>query len=414
MADFRPFRGYRPKPEYVEKIASPPYDVVNSQEAAEMAAGNDLSFLHVVKPEIDLPEGTDIYATEVYEKGAENLRRLINTEALIRDIHPCFYVYQQKMGDHVQVGIMGAASVDEYEQDLIKKHELTRKEKEDDRTRHVDTLNANAGPVFLTYKGTSAIDGIVEDVRTFYEPLYAFDADDGIRHTLWAVSDPEKIDAIQAAFETVPCMYVADGHHRSASAVRTRALRRDRNKNHTGQEGYNFFMTVAFPGSQLKILDYNRVVKDLNDHSSDEFCALLTTRFEIAPADAPSPPQSKQFGMYLGGKWYRLKAKPGTYSEDDPVESLDVSILSNNALDAILGIKDLRTDNRVNFVGGIRGTLELEKLVDSGEYAVAFAMHPTTVEQLMAIADAGKIMPPKSTWFEPKLRSGVVVRTLDE
>lgn len=413
MAVFKPFGGYRPKPELVEKIASPPYDVLSSEEARQMAAENELSFLHVVKPEIDLPEDTDHYADEVYNRGIENLTKMINNETLIRDIYPCYYLYQQQMGDHIQVGLMGAASVDEYENDLIKKHEHTRKDKEDDRTRHIDMTNANTGPVFLTYKSDSAINSLVEDFRK-RKPHYDFTASDGIRHTMWVIGDKEGVRTLSEAFLNLPCMYVADGHHRSASACRVRALRREANPNHTGEEEYNYFLSVAFPHDQLKILGYNRVVSDLYKHTPDEFLALIRVRFEIMPVDKPEVFSPHQISMYLGNKWYLLTAKPGTFPEDDPVGSLDVQILSENILSKILDIYDLRTDDRVNFIGGIRGAAELEKLVSSGDWAVAFFMYPTTIEQLMSVADAGMIMPPKSTWFEPKLRSGVVVRTLDE
>lgn len=413
MAVFKPFRGYRPKPEFVEKIASPPYDVLSSEEARQMARENELSFLHVVKPEIDLPPETDHYADEVYEKGVENLAKMINSETLIRDIYPCYYLYQQQMGDHTQVGLMGTASIDEYENDLIKKHEHTRKDKEDDRTRLMDMTNANTGPVFLTYKSESAIDSLIEEFKT-RKPHYDFTASDGIRHTMWVIGDKEGVHKLSDAFMNVPVMYVADGHHRSASACRVRTLRRDANKNHTGEEEYNGFLAVTFPHDQLRILGYNRVVRDLHKHTPDEFLALTRVRFEIMPIDKPKVTRPHQFAMYLGKKWYLLTAKPGTFSEDDPVKSLDVQILSENILSRILNIQDLRTDDRVNFVGGIRGSTELEKLVNSGEYAAAFLMYPTTIEQLMSVADAGMIMPPKSTWFEPKLRSGVVVRTLDD
>lgn len=413
MADFRPFRGYRPKVELVEKIASPPYDVLSSKEAASLASDNPYSFLHVNKPEIDLPEGTDIHSPAVYEKGRENLLKMINSEMLIRDISPSYYVYQQKMGDHVQVGVMAAASIDEYEADLIKKHEHTRKDKEDDRTRHIDTLNANTGPVFLTYKANSAIDALVEEIRNT-RPYYDFTADDGIGHTMWVVGNDGYVEKLQKAFSDVPCMYVADGHHRSASAARVRSLRKEANPDHTGEEGYNFFLSVAFPDNQLQILDYNRVVTGLHKHTPDEFIALCSVRFFIAPTGKPKPENPREFGMYIGQKWYRLTAKPDTFPADDPVASLDVSILSENILSKILDIKDLRTDDRIDFVGGIRGMMELERRVDKEGCTVAFSMYPTTVAQLMAIADAGMIMPPKSTWFEPKLRSGIVVHTLDE
>ncbi|HPM76491.1 MAG TPA: DUF1015 family protein [bacterium] len=412
MSDVRPFRGFRPKTEYVNEIASPPYDVLNSAEAREMAKGNALSFLHVVKPEIDLPEGTDQYSDIVYATGAKNLARLIDEGYLVRDDRPCYYVYQQRMGQHTQVGIVAAMSVDEYERDLIKKHEHTRKDKEDDRTRHVQELNANAGPVFLTYKARADIDAMVETIRAG-APTYDFIADDGIGHTLWVVDDRAIIDRLQAAFAEVPAMYVADGHHRSASAARVGKLRREANPQHTGREAYNHFLAVAFPDNQLKILDYNRVVKDLNGLSPDAFLARVKEKYEIIPCATPPPKCMRHVGMYVGKKrWWRLIAKEGSFPADDPVASLDVQILWENLLHPVLGIGDPRTDKRIDFVGGIRGIKELERLVDSGAYAVAFAMFPTTIDQLMAIADANMVMPPKSTWFEPKLRSGIVVRLL--
>lgn len=378
-----------------------------------MAAGNELSFLHVVKPEIDLPPGTDLYAPIIYETAAKNLARLIDDGVLVKDNVPCFYVYQQRMGDHVQVGIVGASSVDEYERDLIKKHEHTRKNKEDDRTRHVAVTNANAGPVFLTYAAQTEIDALVDQVRA-EPPTYDFVADDGIAHTLWVVSDADRIAALQKHFAAVPALYVADGHHRSASAARVGRERRKANPNHTGQEPYNQFLVVLFPDNQLRILDYNRVVADLNGMTADELLARIGENFDVAPGSADKPDQPRTIGMYLEGRWHRLTAKPGTFPADDPVEGLDVQILYMNLLQPLLGIGNLRTDERINFVGGIRGTQELMRLVDSGKYAVAFAMYPTTVGQLMAIADAGLVMPPKSTWFEPKLRSGLIVRKIED
>jgi len=413
VAVFKPFRGYRPKPELVEKIASPPYDVLNSEEAGQMAKDNDLSFLHVVKPEIDLPPETDIYSAKVYAKGAQNLTKLINDESLIRDIKTSYYVYEQQMGDHIQAGLMGAASVDDYENDVIKKHEHTRPDKEDDRTRHVDTLNANAGPVFLTYQADKKIDDLINEIRKG-TPVYNFTADDGIRHAVWIVNDEQKTNALEQAFKEIPALYVADGHHRSASGARVRAIRKNANPDHTGQEGYNFFMAVCFPHNQLKILAYNRAILDFHKHTPDEFLALLSVRFEISPTNNPVPKEPHCFGMYMNHKWYTLVCKDGTYVKDDPVNSLDSQILSDNLLSKILDIQDLRTDNRVHFVGGIRGTEELERLVDSGKWAIAFCLYPTSVPQLMKVADAGMVMPPKSTWFEPKLRSGIVVKLLDE
>lgn len=378
-----------------------------------MAADNELSFLHVIKPEIDLPEDTDQYSDIVYTKGAENLKKLTDHEALIRDIEPCFYVYQQRMGDHVQAGIVAAASVVEYEQDLIKKHEHTRKDKEDDRTRHIDVSNANAGPVFLTYRAQKEIDEIVAEIRA-RQPHYDFVSADGIGHTLWVAGDKMTVEHLQKAFQAVGCLYVADGHHRSASAARVAKMRRERNPNHTGEESYNYFLTVIFPDDQLQILPYNRVVTDLSTYDKAAFLEKLSEKFDITPTDKPSPAQPHHFGLYLDEQWRRLVAKPGSYPEGDPVKSLDAQILAENILAPILDIHDLRTDKRINFVGGIRGAQELEKLVDGGRYAAAFALYPTTVDQLMAIADAGLVMPPKSTWFEPKLRSGMVVRVLDE
>jgi uncharacterized protein (DUF1015 family) len=413
MADVRPFRGYRPTPETVEQVASPPYDVLDSSEARAMAAGNSLSFLHVNKPEIDLPAGTDLYAPIVYETAAKNLQQMIDTGVLRRDDSPCFYVYQQRMGEHIQVGVMGAVSVKEYDDDLIKKHEHTRPVKEDDRTRHVDTTNANAGPVFLTYPARDEIDALVQRVRGT-APTYDFVATDGIGHTLWVVNDAAAVADLRAAFSATPALYVADGHHRSASAARVGAERRAENPNHTGEEPYNFFMAVLFPDRQLKILDYNRVVKDLAGLGHDAFFTKVKEKFDVEPGSNAKPDTLHTFGMYLDGRWYKLTAKANTFPPNDPVHSLDVQILAENLLTPVLQIGDLRTDDRINFVGGIRGTAELKKLVDTGKYAVAFAMFPTTVGQLMAIADAGMVMPPKSTWFEPKLRSGVVVRRIED
>ena len=413
MARIEPFRAWRPDPRYAEKVASPPYDVLSSDEARRMAADNPLSFLHVVKPEIDLPEGTDLYAPEVYATGAENLRRLIRDGILLREERPAYYLYRQRMGDHVQTGLVAGASVDEYEADLIKKHEHTRRVKEDDRTRHVEALGANTGPVFLAYKAREEIDRLV-DRLTAGEPAYDFTASDGIRHTLWVVDDPAHVEELKAAFARVPEMYVADGHHRSAAAVRVREARRAANPNHTGDEPYNFFLSVIFPHDQLQILDYNRVVRDLAGRTKEAFLDEISGSFRVEPTDSPRPERPHEFGMYLDGSWYRLTALSGTWPEDDPVRSLDVAILQDNLLAPVLGIGDPRSDERIDFVGGIRGLGELERRVDGGEWAVAFALYPTSIEQLFAVADAGKVMPPKSTWFEPKLRSGLIVRPLDD
>jgi uncharacterized protein (DUF1015 family) len=413
MARIEPFRAFRPRPEFAERVASPPYDVLSSEEARQMAADNPLSFLHVVKPEIDLPPGTDLYAPEVYDKGAENLKRLIDDEVLVRDPEPALYLYRQRMGDHVQTGLVMGASVDEYEQDLIKKHEHTRPAKEDDRTRHIDALDANTGPVFLTYKARPDIDGLVSRL-TEPAPTYDFVAPDSIQHTLWVIDRAEDRDALVDAFRSVSELYVADGHHRSAAAVRIRAVRRDANPNHTGEEPYNFFLAVLFPDDQMKILDYNRVVADLNGRSADAFLSDVSEKFDVARVELGRPTRQNTFGMYLAGHWYLLTARPGTYPDQDPVQGLDVAILQDNLLASVLGIGDPRSDQRVDFVGGIRGLEELERLVDSGRWAVAFALYPTSISQLFAVADAGKVMPPKSTWFEPKLRSGLIVRPLGD
>ena len=386
---------------------------MSSAEAREMAGENQLSFLHVVKPEIDLAPGTDVYAPEVYATGAANLRRLMDEGALIREESPALYLYRQRMGDHVQTGLVAGASVDEYEADLIKKHEHTRPVKEDDRTRHIDALDANTGPVFLTYKARPEIDSMVERL-TAAEPTYDFVAPDGIQHVLWVVDNTGDRDALLDTFSQVPELYVADGHHRSAAGTRIRALRRDANPDHTGDESYNYFLSVIFPDKQMMILDYNRVVRDLNKLDPNAFVTAIGESFDVQPTDDGHPERRCCFGMYLEGKWYRLTAKEGSFPAKDPVSSLDVAILQDNLLAPLLGIGDPRSDERIDFVGGIRGLSELERLVDSGEWAVAFALHPTSIDQLFLVADAGLVMPPKSTWFEPKLRSGLIVRPLSD
>jgi len=413
MARVEPFRGWRPRPDVCAQVAGPPYDVVSSAEAREMAADNPLSFLHVVKPEIDLEPGVDLYAPEVYAKGAENLRRLVDEGVLLREQSPAFYLYRQRMGEHVQTGLVAGASVDEYEADLIKKHEHTRRVKEDDRTRHVDTLDANTGPIFLTYRARPEIDRLVAQIAE-RSPTYDFTAPDGIQHVLWVVDDSADRKDLAEAFREVPELYVADGHHRSAAGTRIRALRREANPGHTGEEPYNFFLSVIFPDNQMMIMDYNRVVRDLNGRNSESFIEDVKERFEIVPIADGRPPAAKYFGMYLGGRWYRLRAREDSYPAQDPVRSLDVAILQENLLAPVLGIGDPRSDERIDFVGGIRGLDELERRVDGGDWAVAFALNPTSIDQLFAVADAGLVMPPKSTWFEPKLRSGLIVRPLSE
>jgi len=413
MARIQPFRGWRPRPDVCSKVASPPYDVLSSDEAREMVSDNPISFLHVVKPEIDLDPAVDVYSPEVYATGAANLRKLMDDGVLIREEGPALYLYRQRMGDHVQTGLVAGASVDEYEADLIKKHEHTRPVKEDDRTRHIDALNHNTGPVFLTYKARPEIDRLVERL-TAADPTYDFVAPDGIQHVMWVIDDPAERDALVELFGGVPELYVADGHHRSAAGTRIRALRRDANPGHTGEEPYNYFLSVIFPDNQMKILDYNRLVKDLNGLEPSQLIEKAKMNFEVEKVESGRPRAARSFGMYVGGSWYRLQAKPGSIPEDDPVNRLDVAILQNNLLAPVLAIGDPRKDERIDFVGGIRGLGELERRVNSGEWAVAFAIYPTSIDQLFAVADAGLVMPPKSTWFEPKLRSGLIVRPLSD
>lgn len=413
MATVRPFRGFRPLPQYAAEVAAKPYDVLSSAEARIEAQGKPLSFLHVGKPEIDLPEGIDLYDPRVYEKGKENLEKLIRDGILQQDPKPNFYLYGQIMGEHSQFGIIGCVSVEEYWNDTIKKHELTRKDKEDDRTRHVKVTNAHTGPIFLTYHAEPRIDAIVDRVR-LVDPLYDFVADDGIRHQLWVISDDRLIRQLVDLFSRVHPLYVADGHHRSAAAARVGKEMAEANPNHRGDEEYNFFLAVLFPHNQLHIMEYNRVVKDLNGMDEKKFIeAVKKQRFTVRKANAPVKPKAKgEYGMYVNGTWYHLQADLSYLTNPDPVERLDVSVLQNHLLAPVLGIDDPRTNKRIDFVGGIRGVQELEKRVNSGEMAVAFVLYPTSIEELLTIADAGKIMPPKSTWFEPKLRDGVVVHFL--
>ncbi|MGA2082267.1 MAG: DUF1015 family protein [Holophaga sp.] len=412
MAQLKPFKAFRPKPELAAKVASVPYDVVNTEEARQMAAGNPYSFLHVGRPEIDLPATTDIHADEVYAQGVKNLQRLMREGILLQEKTPCLYIYQQRMGDHVQAGLVGLCSVKEYEDGRIKRHEHTRKDKEDDRTRHVTEQAANAEPVFLAYRAVPYIDSLVDKIRAT-PPVYDVVTDDGIGHTVWVVSEETHIYTLNHLFEAIPALYIADGHHRTAAAIRYGQARRAAAKEPTGEEPFESFMAVVFPHTQLKILDYNRVVKDLNGLTPDAFLARLGEKFTVAKATRRNPAEAASFGMYLEGQWYSLKAKPGTYPAHDPVRGLDVSILQENVLAPILGIQDPRTDNRVDFIGGIRGMDELEKRVKAG-WKVAFSMFPTSLDQLMSVADAGQIMPPKSTWFEPKLRSGLLVRIYED
>ncbi len=412
MSTIRPFCAIRPKKEYAEKVASKPYDVLSSDEAREEAKGNEYSFLHVVKSEIDLPKETNLYDAKVYEKARDNFNSLINKGILFQDKSPMLYIYAQTMNGRTQYGIMGCASVEEYEKNIIKKHELTRRDKEDDRCRHVETTNANTGVVFLTYRDHSGINKVVSEWTKSNTPEYSFTAPDGIKHQVWPITDDKAVSEIVSCFKQIKDLYIADGHHRSASAYRVGAKKRDENPGHRGDEEYNFFLATYFPASHLMIMDYNRIVKDLNGMNQDQFMSAISKNFDVSPAKSAKPSGPKTFGMYLGGKWYELKAKKGTYQENDPINSLDVAILQNNLLHPVLGIGDPSTDKRIDFVGGIRGTAELEKRVNSGDFTVAFSMYPTTVEELMKVADAGMIMPPKSTWFEPKLRDGLITHVL--
>ncbi len=413
MAVFRPFKAFRPKPEYAAKIAAKPYDVLNSDEAREEVKGNPLSFLHIGKPEIDLDPSIDLYDPRVYEKGKENLHKLIDNNYLVQDPEPYFYIYAQTMDNRTQYGLVGCASVDDYWNDVIKKHEKTRKDKEEDRSNHVRVTNAHTGPIFLTYRDNDEINNIIKKI-TSEKPENDHVAEDGIRHQSWVIKDKKNINKIQNILAGVDSFYVADGHHRSAAAAIVGRERQKANPNHKGDEEYNSFLSVLFPASQLYIMDYNRVVKDLNGNSKDEFLKKLSEIVDIQEQTSQYKPKQKgELGMYLDGKWYKLNFKPQYTSNPDPVESLDVAILQREILNPILGIDDPRTSKRIDFVGGIRGLSELEKRVNSGEMTVAFAMYPTSVNELMAIADAGKIMPPKSTWFEPKLRDGLFIHFLD-
>ena len=412
MAIIKPFRALRPPKHLVEKVSALPYDVMNVEEACAMAAGNPNSFLHISRPEIDLPAEIDPHDDSVYLQGKLNLGEFIRRGILAQDSHDNFYVYRQQMGSISQTGLVVCASVDDYQSGVIKKHEHTRADKEEDRVKHIDFLDANDEPVFYLSRSCAEVEGIIEGV-TDSPPEYDFISDDGVGHTAWIITDQILIDRLIALFAAVPRLYVADGHHRSAAAARVRELRRGKNPGHTGNEGYNSFLTVIFPENQLNIMSYNRAVKDLNGRTIEEFMSQVGSSFEILPSPVPVIPEERHvFGMYLGGRWYHLHARPEIINEKDTVARLDVSILQNSLLDPLLGIQDPRTDQRIHFVGGIRGNDELVRLVDSGEYAVAFALHPTSICELIELADQDQIMPPKSTWFEPKLRSGLFVHLL--
>ncbi|PAS97500.1 MAG: hypothetical protein CGU28_04680 [Candidatus Dactylopiibacterium carminicum] len=407
-----PFKALRPASGRAAEIIAPPYDVLSSSEAVARAAGKPWSFLHISKPEIDLPEGTDTYSPAVYAKAAENLQKMLDADVITRDDKACYYIYRIIMGSHVQTGVVAAASVVEYDNGRIKRHEFTRPDKEDDRVRQIEALNAQTGPVFLAYPESPAIDAVLAATITGTPDADAT-ADDGIRHTLWVIRDNATIETLTKGFDALPALYIADGHHRSAAASRVAAARRSANPNHSGEESCNYFLSVIFPAHVLKIMDYNRVVADLNGLSKDELLAKVATGYTVTPSAVPvKPAVYGEVGMYLPGQWYKLAVKPELIPAD-PVERLDVSLLTTHILTPVLGIADLRRDKRIDFVGGIRGLPELEKRVNSGEMAVAFAMFATTMNDLMSIADAGQVMPPKSTWFEPKLADGMASHVLD-
>jgi uncharacterized protein (DUF1015 family) len=413
MTLIRPFTGLRPAAGRAPDVIAPPYDVLNSDEARARAAGKPWSFLHISKAEIDLPAGTDPYDASVYAKARENFDHMLAQAVLVRDAAPVYYLYRLVMGAHTQIGLVAAASVPAYEAGRIRRHEFTRPDKEDDRVRQIDVLNAQTGPVFLTYRHTAEVDALVARV-TAAAPEADVTADDGVRHSLWVVREPQAIETLTRAFDGMERLYIADGHHRSAAAARVAATRRGANPKHNGTEAYNYFLAVIFPDNQMKILDYNRVVKDLNGLSAEGLRSRLDDAFAVAPATGPvKPGRAGEFGMYLGGQWYQLRIRPERVPTQDPVRRLDVSLLQDNLLAPVLGIGDPRRDKRIDFVGGIRGLAELERRVNSGEMAVAFSMHATSLADLMAVADAGEVMPPKSTWFEPKLADGLVSHVLD-
>jgi len=407
----RTFQGLVPTPELASEVAAVPYDVVNREESKALGAGHPQNLIHVDRAEIDLPDSVDAYDAKVYAKAAENLQKLQADGVLVREIEPCLYLYRQVMGNHGQTGLVGVCHIEDYENDIIRKHEKTRKVKEDDRTRLVDALSANTGPIFLTYRDHAGVLALTKQHEQNDQPVYDFTAPDGIRHQVWRLP-ADTCAKITALFGSeIPLSYVADGHHRSASAARVGKERREKNPNHTGKENYNWFLSVLFPAGELKILPYNRVVRDLNGLTPAAFLEKVKSLFQVTANGKKEPTQTGQCCMLLEGQWYQLDWKPAANAS--PVDALDVEILQSRLLGPVLGIDDPRTSERIDFIGGIRGVAELEKLVSSGKFAVAFSMYATTVDQLMDIADAGQIMPPKSTWFEPKLRSGLFIHTLD-
>lgn len=414
MAIFKPFKALRPTKEFASRVAALPYDVMNSEEAREMVKGNPYSFLHIDKAEIDLPEDTYLYSDEVYAKAKENLVKAEENGVMASDEKPCFYVYSQVMNGREQTGLVGCACVDDYIENRIKKHELTRADKEADRIRHVDTCNANTGPIFLCYKGKSEISDIINKYKAL-EPEYDFITTDNVKNTVWVIENETDCNKLSELLSEAGDFYIADGHHRCASAVNVAKMRREKNPSYDGTEEFNFFLAVLFPTDELEIMDYNRVVKDLNGNTEEEFIEKINEKFTVEKweKDGAYKPEAKHtFGMYINGVWYKLTAKAGTFDENNPVDQLDVSILQKNLLTPILNIGDPRTDKRIDFIGGIRGLKELERLVN-GDFEVAFSMYPTTLEDLTSIADADMIMPPKSTWFEPKLLSGLFIHKLN-
>lgn len=413
MAIFNPLKAIRPEPEFADKVAALPYDVMNSEEAREMVKGNPYSFLHVDKAEIDLPEETYLYSDEVYNKAKENLEKLVSENICIDDAEAKYYIYRQIMNGRAQTGIVGVASIDDYIEGRIKRHEFTRADKEEDRIRHIDTCDANTGPIFLTYRHKDEISSFIKSFCEENSPIYDFESDK-VQQTVWEIADEDKISELKEMLSAAGDYYIADGHHRCASAAKVGIKRREENEGFDGTEEFNFFLAVLFADSDLEIMDYNRVIKDLNGLTNDEFLNKISENFKVEKQDSCSPfkPEEKHtFGLYLDKCWYKLTAKDGIFDESDPVDRLDVSILQNNLISPVLGITDPRTDKRIDFVGGIRGLKELEKRAES-DMKIAFSMFPTTLDDLMSIADAGKVMPPKSTWFEPKLLSGLFIHKL--
>ncbi|MHB9097030.1 MAG: DUF1015 domain-containing protein [Syntrophales bacterium] len=413
MSHVVPFRALRPAIPYAREVAAPPYDVLNVAEARQLVRNNPYSFLHVEKSEIDIPEAAGVEDRRIYDRGRANLEELIRRGILLRDQTPAFYLYRQRMGDRAQWGIVAGASIAEYETGLIRRHELTRPDKERERTHNIDIIGAQTGPIFMTYRGRAAIDRLAARVMA-RPPEYDFTAGDGVVHTVWVIGDPAEIRTVAEGFAPVEALYIADGHHRAAAAANVARLRDERNPGNRGDEAHHLLLAVLFPQDQLRIMDYNRAVRDLNGLTSEAFLQKVGDRFLVTEGfSGKSPVRAHEFGMYLGGTWRRLAARDEILRDDDPVAGLDVALLQDQLLGPVLGIRDPRTDERIAFIGGIRGMAELERLVDSGGFAVAFSLYPPTVEQMMAVADAGKVMPPKSTWFEPKLLSGLFVHLLE-